>query len=146
DQQLLGAPLLGLIFGWEKYGSWYYGDYFPPQEGWNAFDAGIQAGKQNGNRWWVFPSPNFLVTATDLWKSGNLQSSAILDAKGNFIMQEIEPGRVRVHMDPSAPAWQAQVIGDYTQLAQHGIDLIQLDGFPVTATPGCFNTAHGHPL
>ena len=74
DQQILGRSMLGLIFGWEKYGSWYAGDYFPPQEGWNAFDAAIQSGKQQAQRWWVFPSPNYLSMPTDLWKSGGLQS------------------------------------------------------------------------
>ena len=54
-------------------------------------------------------------------------------------------GREILGRTPSVPAWQAQVVGDYTQLAQHGIDFIQLDGFP-KATPACFNPAHGHPL
>ena len=31
DQKSLGvASLLGWLQGWEKYGAWYYGDYFPP--------------------------------------------------------------------------------------------------------------------
>ena len=57
DQQSLGASLLALLQGWEKYGAWYYGDYFPPSGGWNAFDAGILSAKQRGNRWWLFISP-----------------------------------------------------------------------------------------
>jgi hypothetical protein len=145
DQQFLGAPLLAFLDGWEKDGSWYRGDYFPPQEGWASFDAAIHAGQLNGTRWWLFPSPTFLTMATAVWQSGVLQSSAIQDLSGNWVTQEAVPGRVDVFMDPSTPAWQTKTISDYTQLALHGVDFIELDGFP-RDTPDCFNPAHGHPL
>lgn len=145
DQQSLGGgSLLAMFWGWEKYGAWYYGDYFPPIGGWTAFDAGIQAAKQTGNRWHLFISPTYVVNTTDLWKSGSLQSSAMLDATGKMIVDTAE-GRPQVWMDHSSAPWQAQIVSDATQLAIHGIDLIQLDGFPWLTPHTCFNAAHGHP-
>jgi len=143
DQQALGAPLLGMLWGWEKYGCWFHGDYFPPNGGWEAFDAGALAAKQQGNRWYLLTSPSFVTASLDIWKTGALKSCVMLDENLKPILQA--DAHEYVIMDHSTTAWQAQVVNDATQLARHGVDVIHLDGFP-RGPVGCFDPTHGHPV
>ena len=84
---------MAMLWGWEKYGCWMHGDYFPPWGGWDAFDAAIQGTKQKDDRWYLLIGPSYLTTSTDVWKEGSLKPSAMLDAKGNVILVENGPGR-----------------------------------------------------
>ena len=51
----LGTPNLGELCGWEKYGAWAgCGDYFPPYEGWAAFDDMVRELHQSNSKLRVF--------------------------------------------------------------------------------------------
>ncbi|HLK31715.1 MAG TPA: DUF6259 domain-containing protein, partial [Terriglobales bacterium] len=131
--------------GWEKFGASAYGDYFPPQEGWNAFDAMVQSLRPG--KLWLFPSALLLDTATDLYKSGTMSSSAMLDQQGNPQTTPVNGSNTgpNVFMDFSTDPWRQFMVGAYQTLASHGADLIQLDSSMVFGPVGCYNPAHQHP-
>lgn len=81
SQQSLGVPALGELFGWEKYGTWAYGDYFPPREGWSSFDAMVQANPSG--KLGVYPSALYLDTDTSLYQSGAMAASSVAPASDN---------------------------------------------------------------
>jgi uncharacterized protein (TIGR03437 family) len=146
SQQALGVPALGELWGWEQFGEWAYGDYFPPQEGWNSFDAMIQA--MPSGRLHVLPSALYLDTGTSLFKSGAMAASAMLDQAGNARTQPgaaTTPGDMWAFMDVSTDPWRQYIVGVYQTLAQHGVDLIQFDSSMEAGPQFCFNPAHAHP-
>ena len=57
------------------------GDYFPPQEGWSGFDAMVKSLRPY--KLHVKPSALLLDTASDLYKSGTMSASLMLDQQGN---------------------------------------------------------------
>jgi uncharacterized protein (TIGR03437 family) len=146
SQQALGVAALGELWGWEHYGQWAYGDYLPPQEGWTSFDSMIQT--VPGNRVYVFPSALYLDTGTNLYKSGTMAVSAMLDQAGN---PRTQPGGAALKsdtwalMDVSTDAWRQYIVGVYQILAQHQVDLIQFDSSMEAGPQDCYNPAHSHP-
>jgi hypothetical protein len=145
DRKHLEVPILAMVWGWEKYGEWFYGDYFPPWGGWDSFDAFIKGGRQRDNHFSFFISPNFLETSTGLWKSNALKDAAMIDSNGNNMFAEFEPGRKYAYMDFSTPAWRSEVVHAAEVLAQRGVDIVQLDGFPWITPTACYDARHGHP-
>lgn len=146
SQQALGVAALGELWGWEQFGEWAYGDYFPPQEGWNNFDAMIQA--IPSGRLLVLPSALYLDTGTSLYKSGAMAASAMLDQAGHARTQPgaaATPGDTWAFMDVSTDPWRQYIVGVYQTLAQHGVDLIQFDSSMEAGPQFCYNPAHTHP-
>jgi uncharacterized protein (TIGR03437 family) len=146
SQQALGVAALSELWGWEQFGQWAYGDYFPPQEGWPSFDSMIHAAP--GSRFYVFPSGLYLDTGTNLYESGTMAASAMLDQAGNIRRQ---PGAAALKndtwalMDVSTDPWRQYIVGAFETLAQHGVDLIQFDSSMEAGPQDCYNSAHSHP-
>ncbi len=145
SQQTFGSPGMALLWGWEKYGAWVEGDYFPPKEGWSAFDAMVQSIRPG--KVWLMPSALILDTATDLYRAGTMKSSAMLDQQGKERTTASggqDTGRW-VFMDISTNPWRQYMVDTFQTLARHGVDLIQLDSSMVFGPQDCYNPAHLHP-
>jgi uncharacterized protein (TIGR03437 family) len=146
SDQSFGVTGLLFLSGWEQYGDWAYGDYFPPQEGWTSFDATSQA--IAGGHLSVFPSALLLDTATGLYKSGTMSPSAMLDQTGKVrttVGGAVIPGDTWAYMDFSTEPWRSYVVDVFQTLAQHHVDLIQFDSSMVLTPQPCYNPAHAHP-
>jgi hypothetical protein len=145
SQKTFGTPLLAQLDGWEKYGNAVEGDYFPPQEGWSGFDSMRET--LSPSRLWVIPSALFLDNITDLYKSGNMKPSEMLDQRGDERTNPSagdDKGRW-VFMDFSTDPWRQYVVSTYATLAAHGVDLLQFDSSMVFGPQPCYNPAHQHP-
>jgi uncharacterized protein (TIGR03437 family) len=143
SQQSFGVPGMGQLNGWEKSGAYAYGDYFPPQEGWSAFDATVQ--NLRPGKLWLMPSGLFLDTATDLYKSGTMASSAMLDRQGHTLTTVgADPSQQWAYMDFSTDPWRQHVVDSYAMLASHGADLLQLDSSMTMGPQDCYNPLHSH--
>ncbi len=137
----LNVSTMAFLQGWEKYGFGVEGDYFPPSEGWNGFAAMVQSLRPD--KLWLFASAFLLDTSTDLYKSGNLKSSVMLDANGKE--RTTASAGSEVFMDFSTDPWRQYIVGVYQTLASNGVDLIRLDSSMVFGPQDCFNPAHSHP-
>ena len=144
--QFFQMPVLGMLWGWERYGAWYSGDYFPPSESWSSFDQTMSAIHAAGNRSYLFIAPDFLETSTGLWQSGAMKTAAVLDRNGQVVTTADNQGRRWAYMDPTVPQWQDHMIDAGVTLASHAVDLIQLDGLPWNKPVACYDPSHGHPL
>jgi uncharacterized protein (TIGR03437 family) len=146
SQQALGVAALGELWGWEQFGAWADGDYFPPQEGWSSFDAMVHAAPSS--RLDLFPSALYLDTNTSLYKSGAMAVSAMLDQSGKALTQ---PGAASLTgdtwalMDISTDPWRQYVVNVFQTLAQHGVDLIQFDSSMEAGPQPCYSPSHLHP-
>jgi hypothetical protein len=142
--QKFGPAMLQLT-GWERYGAWVEGDYFPPAEGWAAFDAMVASLRPQ--KLWLLPSALFLDTNTDLYRAGTMKASTMLDRSGQerTIASAGVNGGKWVYMDVSTEPWRQAMIDAYATLAAHGVDLIQFDSSMVMGNQDCFNPQHSQP-
>jgi hypothetical protein len=137
-------PVIDMLWGWEQSGEWGYGDWFPPEEGWTSFDAASATLHAAGDRKYVFISPWLIDMSTNLWQSGTLTASAIRDVNQNLVVST-DPAHQWASMDITSDPWRSNVLNAGVMLASHGVDLIQLDEFPITPPKACFNPLHTHP-
>jgi hypothetical protein len=141
---LYQMPVLAQLLGWEHYGEWRYGDWFPPEEGWFSFDQTMSSAHALSDRTYLIISPWLIDTSTGLWQSGAMSASAILNMAGELVTDS-DAGHTWAYMDISTAAWRQNVLTAGITLASHSVDAIQLDQFPITPPVPCFNPAHSHP-
>lgn len=142
-----GSPAVLNFSGWEDHPTWYYGDYFPPQGGWAAFDQFVTTLHQQGNYLKVAaPSPLFLDTAAPLWSSQNAQAAASLNQGGSLETESSVQGDNENHtwvfMNPAASFWQENLVQVVSTLAAHNVDVAQLDGWPISGMPDDYSPGH----
>lgn len=145
-QNYFRLPTLVLIWGWEKKGAWSSGEYFPPHEEWENFDKMIQEIHRLGFKTWIFISANSIITESEQWRNGSAKSYARLNADGTYQISS-GPGWVwePVEMCPHTDYWKNMLKSCVLTLAEHGVDLIQFDGFPWCGPSKCYNVSHNHP-
>lgn len=144
------SPLL-FWRGWEHEG-WYVGgplDMFPPSEGWSNFDAAVQNTHLNGGRIFVIEdSSQFTINATG-WNTA--KDHAAEDQFGNFYTYTAYPldnsgkavKEVFAAIDPDS-YWKSTLGNMAVALAQHGVDMLHLDGSPITFLD--FSNDHSNPI
>jgi len=142
-QKYFDTPILLSVSGWENGGAWSYGNYFPPKEGWEKFDEVVTELHKNNTRIWLFISGHQISTESESWLNGTSKSYAILGEEGSYIISEDESKTAL--MCPYTDYWKEHLKGYVKTLAKHGVDVIQLDGFPWLPPEPCLNTSHGHP-
>jgi hypothetical protein len=146
DVPSLGSPAVLRFWGWEHHPSWYYGDYFPPQGGWTAFDELVASLHQQTNYLEVIPSMLFLDTAAPLWSTPDAQAAASLDQSGNvetdISVQGDNETHTWVYMNPASQFWQQNLIQVVSSLAAHNVDMVQLDNWSINAMPDDYSPGH----
>jgi uncharacterized protein (TIGR03437 family) len=142
---LLGSPAVLRFMGWEKLGSWYYGDYFPPQGGWTAFDQFVASLHQQKNYLEVVPSMKFLDTETPMWATPEAQSAASLDRGGKVETYYMAPNNTPhtwAFMNPASKFWQQNMVTAISTLAAHNVDMVQLDNWTIGSLPDDYSAGH----
>lgn len=146
------SPLL-FWRGWEADG-WLLTtgpNIFPPTEGWSSFDSAVSLTHQNGGHIQVIETTNQYVVGTPGWDTA--QAHATVDQNGNYYTLTNtglidNSGKVVTTvfamMDPDS-YWQSVLSSMTLTLAEHGVDMLQLDGNPVQPYLD-FSTSHSNPL
>jgi hypothetical protein len=136
-------PTLVSIAGWERGGAWRSGDYFPPHEGWTAFDQTVRAIHNAGDRVDAYINFCCLATSSEPWQSGDARPYAATQRDGSPLIVPSGVDYVQwVGMDPSTAYWQGQLVTAARTLAEHGVDVIQLDGLPEQEPMDDFSAGH----
>ena len=147
SDQTFGVPALRELEGYEPLGEFTFGEYFPPQEGWASFDAMIHA--TPAGRYFFEPSALYLDTATDLYKSGTMTASVMVDQTGKMLTTQGAASAIQndtwAVMDFSTDPWRQYIVGVYQTFAQHGVDLLSFDSSMEAGPLQCYNPAHSHP-
>ena len=136
--------------GWENQGPWLdIPDFLPPSQGWPAFDSTVADTHAAGGRVMVVPTTNYATVGAPSW--GSLQAGASQQADGSMYLSQISVpnqsgqsvNETIAQMDPTK-LWHDALVSLATQLGQHGVDLIQMDGNP-GQTGICYASSHPHP-
>jgi hypothetical protein len=131
-------PTLAMLWGWEHGGTWASGDYFPPQEGWNAFDAAIGQINSTNAHPYVFIRAEAVKTNSPAWNSNWGQQAALRGLNGQPV------GGQNKLMCLECDEWLAHLKETIKILAEHDVGLVQLDGFPWVTLRTCYGKGHRH--
>jgi hypothetical protein len=157
DTSYLGLSTLVTLWGWEKLGAWYYGDYFPPEEGWTSFDSMVKGTHQpfidpNGlvpptqSRYLkVLISGEFVDGATPLWQAGTLTGSTMQSSSGSPLSVQQTIGSLQhtwYFMNPTAQAWAQLTSSAVQTLASHNVDFLQFDNWPFSEPQDDYSPGH----
>jgi hypothetical protein len=142
----LNMPILMSWWGWERDG-WYenYPEVLPPYEGWQAFDETVNGiHKNNGDLFAIICADLYSMNVSS-WESA--QAYAIRNRDTSLVVFEMSPPLVTHYalMDPSTQFFQETIVNLTLALVRHGVDCVQLDGFPVVPPYPCYDIDHGHP-
>jgi len=132
----LGMPVIMQVWGWEKHGTFkLIPDYFPPIEGWEAFDRMVEGVHKAGGKVSVFIATNSFSTKLPEWEQMKKYSVKLpYDQSGEYRT-----------MCPGAREWREYVKTIVLTLVKHGVDHVHLDGSLIDPPYPCLDEGHGHP-
>jgi hypothetical protein len=146
-QERLDVPMGFRWWGWEKHGRPAGGDWLPPSEGHDTFEAVISSLSKTDVGTIAMLSPTFLLESSDYWASLDQPSALPLKARDGTIRRYTDDG-AEITLDKIAPTvqpWHDHYRGVLTELVAAGITHLDLDGTPWQWVPDCWNDAHDHP-
>jgi len=150
-----GLDTTVLIIGWEHNGAWVGPYYYPPIEGESAFRDAMVALANDGNHGFTYISGSaWRITRDDigyedyeLFNSTGLPWVA-LDETGQPTYDPFYEslGWHTARMDPMTDFWHNTVVENTLEGVRLGVDMVQVDEFPIGAIYPCYNASHGHPV
>ncbi|MGC8988226.1 DUF6259 domain-containing protein [Infirmifilum sp.] len=130
----LGMPVIMQVWGWEKHGTFtLIPDYFPPIEGWDAFDSMIDGVHRAGGKVSVFISTNYFSPELEAYKE--MRKYAI----------KLKDRTLEGLMCPASTEWRSYVKEIALTLVRHGVDHVHLDGSLIDPPYPCVHENHNHP-
>lgn len=151
----IGAPLLALIFNFEKGGAWTGPvGFYPPKEGEKAFHASMKKLRAAGNHGFIYmPGGNWYV-AIDSYDPP-------FDSRKEFAKRGRPIGLVNPHGKVPISSWYAgwhaawlcpatEGVREITAelllgALERGCTVVQIDNFPCGGSMPCYSRRHGHP-
>jgi len=140
---------MGELWGWEKSGLWSgWGDYFPPYEGWQSFDAMINKLHESDSKLRLFINAVGIHKYTDTWVNENPSQYAVKNIDSSICISTSDglayiPGDIAT-MCISTDYWKNKLLNITNTLADHKVDMIQLDCWPIGKPESCYSLEHGH--
>lgn len=153
--ELTGVNTTHLIFAWAKNGAWCGPYYFPPAAGEDNFINSMTNISEMGSHAILYISGSvWRITRGDIgYEDHELFNDigkqwACMDQYGN---PTIDQGYLAINwtsarMCPMTDFWQEMVINNTSDCIDLGVDVVQIDEFPIGSVYPCYNTSHGHPL
>jgi hypothetical protein len=149
-----GAPLLGLIFNWERGGAWTGPKgFFPPREGAERFRRAMRRLRRAGNYGFVYITggcwyiantydPPFDSSAA-FEKEG--RPNALKDPAGKAMIESWYPGWKSSRLCPATDYTRDLTVDLFLRCLDLGCTVVQIDNFPCCNSGACHDPAHGHP-
>lgn len=142
----LDTSLMLMWWGWGKHGFPSAGDWYPPKDGFEAFERTISQLNEEGIETDLFINITGLLITSDYWQ--NNQSSAenwLIRGRDGSPRAAEGLGLEFYKVETTQDGWQQYIRETLDRLLVEGIRDIQLDGFPWQWVPACFDDDHSHP-
>jgi hypothetical protein len=150
-----GLDTTVLIIGWERNGAWVGPYYYPPVEGEQAFRDAMDSLVSDGNHGFTYISGSaWRITRKDigyanyeLFNSTGLPWVALnKTGQPTYDLFYASLGWHTARMDPMTDFWHTIVVENALESVRLGVDMVQVDEFPIGALYPCYNDSHGHPV
>ena len=152
---MLDQSITALIIGWEHNGAWVGPYYYPPVEGYQAFQNSMTDLKADGNHGFTYISGTvWRITRDDigysdypLYNSIGLPWTVIQRDQTPYFDPGYESlGWHSARMCQMTDFWHDLVVENALESVQLGCDIVQIDEFPIGSIYPCYNASHGHPV
>lgn len=152
---LTGINTTHLIFAWANEGAWCGPYYFPPAAGEKNFTDSMENIMEIGGHPFLYISGSvWRITRGDIGYSDyDLFNDigrqwACIDQYGN---PTIDQGYLVINwtsarMCPMTEFWHDMVVNNTLNCLDLGVDVVQIDEFPIGSIYPCYNESHGHTL
>ncbi len=143
----VGMPIISFWTGWERYGAWVSPDLFPPIEGEDEFRRAVERTRENGHRIMVYFSQALWIRVGEEAEKRFQEEGkpfGIMRRDGRRHSGEAWLGK-HTQMCPATERWQRIVRDAVLECLARGIDVVQLDMFPILAPRPCYDASHDHP-
>ncbi|MGA1820370.1 MAG: DUF6259 domain-containing protein [Thermoplasmatota archaeon] len=153
--ELTGVNTTHLIFAWANKGAWCGPYYFPPAAGEENFTSSMNNISDDGGHPFLYISGSvWRITRGDIGYEDYETFNDIgkqwvsIDRNGN---PTIDQGYLAINwtsarMCPMTEFWQNMVVNNLLGCLDLGVDVVQIDEFPIGSIYPCYNASHGHPL
>lgn len=141
----LQVPMQFSWWGYQTYGNFGYGDWFPPKEGWESFRKSIRRLENHEISLLGFVNSKMMAKASDLWK--NRKSTAknwIIRNKDQSPKKSDIQGYTRYYTEFTADGWQEHLQNALRTFVREGAREVQIDGFPWNGPPEGYANNHSH--
>lgn len=153
--ELTGVNTTHLIFAWAQNGAWCGPYYFPPAAGEDNFTNSMNNITDDGGHPFLYISGSvWRITRGDIgyedyelfndigaqWVCIDQYGNPIIDA-GYLILNWTS-----ARMCPMTDFWHQMVVNNTLDCLRLGVDVVQIDEFPIGSIYPCYNASHGHPL
>jgi hypothetical protein len=152
--ELTGVNTTHLIFAWAQNGAWCGPYYFPPAAGEDNFTNSMENITDLGGHPFLYISGSvWRITRGDIgYEDYELFNDigrqwACIDQYGNPVIDEgyLILNWTSARMCPMTDFWKNMVISNVLGCLNLGVDVVQIDEFPIGSIYACHNTSHGHP-
>ncbi|MGA1872156.1 MAG: DUF6259 domain-containing protein, partial [Thermoplasmatota archaeon] len=153
--ELTGVNTTHLIFAWAKNGAWCGPYYFPPAAGEENFKNSMMNITDDGGHPFLYISGSvWRITRGDIGYEDYETFHDIgrqwvcTDRHGNPIIDQgyLAINWTSARMCPMTDFWQNMVVSNLLGCLDLGVDVVQIDEFPIGSIYPCYNASHGHPL
>ncbi len=153
--ELTGATTNHLVFAWENEGAWIGPNYFPPAAGEEEFKNATDGIREQGNHAFVYMSGTvWRITRDDIgyenWEYFNTTGRpwAAINEHGEVTIDQgyLTIGWTSARMCPMTDFWHDTVVDNLLAIVDLGVDVVQIDEFPIGSIYPCYNASHGHPV
>jgi hypothetical protein len=151
---MTGLNTTVMIHGWEGNGAWVGPYYYPPAEGETVFEDAMGSLADDGNRGFTYISGSvWRITREDigyadhdLFNSTGLAWVALNETGEPTYDPFYESlGWHSARMDPMTDFWHDMVVDNALESVRLGVQVVQVDEFPIGTIYPCYNSSHGHP-
>jgi hypothetical protein len=152
---LTGLNTTALVFAWEHHGGWVGPNFFPPAEGESEFISAMDDLDSSGDKGFVYLSGTvWRITRSEIgysnWSYFNETGKqwAALTESGDVLIDQnyATIGWQSARMCPCTEFWHEMVVDNVLECIRLGIDVVQIDEFPIGTMYPCYNASHGHPI
>jgi hypothetical protein len=150
---LTEANTTHLIFAWAQNGGWVGPYYFPPAAGHGNFTNATSEIKEGGGHTFLYISGSvWRITREEigyadyeLFNSTGLPWVCLNETgEPTFDLGYESIGWHSARMCPMTDFWHDMVVNNTLNCLELGVDIIQIDEFPIGAIYPCYNVSHGH--
>lgn len=145
-REALGTPMQFIWWGYQTNGTLGYGDWFPPQEGWQSFRTAIDRLQTKS------VAPVGFVNSRKLYKESELYQSRTDELRRWLIRNEdqsvtrtTEQNLTAFFPHLTSDGWWRELLQAQRTWAEEGAKEIWVDGIPWGGQKACYADHHDHP-
>lgn len=151
-REALGTPIQFIWWGYQTHGTFGFGDWFPPKEGWESFRDSIDKITENQIAPVGFVNAVKLYEKSELFQNRPQVAKRWLKRGKDQSIKSTKSGELTTFWPHfTNDEWNDIALEAYRTWVKEGSKQIQIDGMPWGSLPDfgdhvCYDSSHDHPV